>query len=62
MSCARFYRRVQQALEEYGFVARQSATLLMGRDAWERSSQPGRLANEVTGLAPFLIERWMPTQ
>ena len=31
-------RRVRQALEEYGFVARQSAMLLMGRDAWERSS------------------------
>src|SRR5882724_11138057 len=31
-------RRVRQALEEYGFVARQSATMLLGRDAWERSS------------------------
>jgi HEAT repeat protein len=31
-------RRAQQALEEYGFVARQSAMMLMGRDAWERSS------------------------
>lgn len=31
-------RRARQALEEYGFVARQSALLLMGRDAWERSS------------------------
>src|SRR5439155_1905723 len=31
-------QRVQQALEEYGFVARQSAMMLMGRDAWERSS------------------------
>jgi HEAT repeat protein len=30
--------RARQALEEYGFVARQSATMLMGRDAWERSS------------------------
>jgi HEAT repeat protein len=28
----------REALEEYGFVARQSATMLMGRDAWERSS------------------------
>jgi HEAT repeat protein len=35
-SDARRYAR--EALEEYGFVARQSATLLMGRDAWERSS------------------------
>jgi hypothetical protein len=31
-------RRAREALEEYGFVARQSATMLMGRDAWERSS------------------------
>src|SRR5262249_25270957 len=31
-------RRVREALEEYGFVARQSALMLMGRDAWERSS------------------------
>ena len=31
-------RRARHALEEYGFVARQSATMLMGRDAWERSS------------------------
>jgi len=30
--------RAQEALEEYGFVARQSAMMLMGRDAWERSS------------------------
>jgi HEAT repeat protein len=32
------HRRARQALEEYGFVARQSAMMLMGRDAWERSS------------------------
>ena len=31
-------RRARQALDEYGFVARQSALMLMGRDAWERSS------------------------
>src|SRR5258708_941382 len=31
-------RHAREALEEYGFVARQSATMLMGRDAWERSS------------------------
>jgi HEAT repeat protein len=31
-------RRARRALEEYGFVARQSAMMLMGRDAWERSS------------------------
>lgn len=31
-------QRARQALEEYGFVARQSAVVLQGRDAWERSS------------------------
>src|SRR5256886_13080604 len=31
-------RRARQALEESGFVARQSAMMLLGRDAWERSS------------------------
>jgi len=30
--------RARRALEDYGFVARQSALLLEGRDAWERSS------------------------
>jgi len=30
--------RARQALEEYGFVVRQSAVLLQGRDAWERCS------------------------
>jgi HEAT repeat protein len=30
--------RARRALEDYGFVARQSALVLQGRDAWERSS------------------------
>jgi len=49
--------RVQQALEEYGFVARQSATVLMGRDAWERSSAARALGQigSKSSLA-FLIE------
>ena len=50
-------RRVRQALEEYGFVARQSATMLMGRDAWDRSSAArtlGQIGSE-SSLA-FLIE------
>ena len=51
------YRRVQQALEEYGFVARQSATLLMGRDAWERSSAARTLGQMKSPASlPFLIE------
>jgi HEAT repeat protein len=51
------YRRVQLALEEYGFVARQSATLLMGRDAWERSSAARTLGQMKSPASlPFLIE------
>jgi HEAT repeat protein len=49
--------RARQALEEYGFVARQSAIMLMGRDAWERSSAArilGQIGSQ-TSLA-FLIE------
>lgn len=50
-------RRARQALEEYGFVARQSATMLMGRDAWERSSAARTLGQigAQSSLA-FLIE------
>ncbi|PYS45215.1 MAG: hypothetical protein DMF71_00790 [Acidobacteria bacterium] len=50
-------RRALQALEEYGFVARQSAALLLGRDAWERSSAARTLGQvgSQTSL-PFLIE------
>ena len=49
--------RVRRALEEYGFVARQSATLLLGRDAWERSSA-ARILGQICSQAslPFLIE------
>jgi len=49
--------RVRRALEEYGFVARQSATLLLGRDAWERSSA-ARMLGQICSQAslPFLIE------
>ena len=49
--------RVRRALEEYGFVARQSATLLLGRDAWERSSA-ARILGQICSKAslPFLIE------
>ncbi len=49
--------RIRRALEEYGFVARQSATLLLGRDAWERSSA-ARMLGQVCSRAslPFLIE------
>jgi len=50
-------RRARTALEEYGFVARQSATMLMGRDAWERSSAARTLGQiGVTSSLSFLIE------
>ena len=50
-------QRARQALEEYGFVARQSAMMLMGRDAWERSSAArtlGQIGSK--GSLTFLIE------
>ena len=49
--------RARLALEEYGFVARQSATMLMGRDAWERSSAARTLGQiGAKSSLPFLIE------
>jgi HEAT repeat protein len=50
-------RRARQALEEYGFVARQSALLLMGRDAWERCSA-ARVLGQIGSQSSltFLIE------
>jgi len=49
--------RVRRALEEYGFVAHQSATLLLGRDAWERSFA-ARILGQICSKTslPFLIE------
>ena len=50
-------RRARQALEEYGFVARQSASLLMSSDAYERT-MAARVLGQVgspTSL-PFLLE------
>jgi HEAT repeat protein len=50
-------RRARQALEEYGFVARQSATMLMGRDAWERSSAARTLGQiAAPSSLSFLVE------
>lgn len=50
-------RRAREALEEYGFVARQSATMLMGRDAWERSSAARTLGQiGAPSSLSFLIE------
>jgi HEAT repeat protein len=50
-------QRLLQTLEEYGFVARQNAILLMGHDAWERSSA-ARILGQIKSESslPFLIE------
>jgi HEAT repeat protein len=50
-------KRARQALEEYGFVARQSAVMLQGRDAWERSSA-ARVLGQIGSSAslPALVE------
>ena len=49
--------RAREALQEYGFLAQQSALLLMGRDARERSSA-ARMLGEVgsSSSLPFFIE------
>lgn len=50
-------RRARAALEEYGFVARHCATLLTGRDGWERASAARTLAQIGSQSSlPFLIE------
>jgi HEAT repeat protein len=50
-------RRARQALEEYGFVARQSATLLLAHDDYERAAA-ARTLGEIgsTSALPFLLE------
>ncbi|MGB7923124.1 MAG: HEAT repeat domain-containing protein, partial [Pyrinomonadaceae bacterium] len=50
-------RRARLALEEYGFVARQSATLLLARDDYERASAARTLGEIGSASAlPFLLE------
>ncbi len=50
-------RRAREALEEYGFVARQCATLLLAPDAFDRTSA-ARALGEIKSPAalPFLLE------
>lgn len=50
-------RRAREAMEEYGFVARQSAALLLAPDAYERASA-ARILGEVRSATslPFLLE------
>ncbi len=50
-------KRAREALEEYGFVARQCATLLMSADAFERTSAARSLGEIRSESAlPFLLE------
>ncbi len=50
-------RRAREALEEYGFVARQCATLLLAPDAFDRSSAARSLGEIKSAAAlPFLLE------
>jgi hypothetical protein len=56
-------RRAQEALEEYGFVARQCATLLLSHNAYDRASS-ARVLGEVASQAslPFLLEALYDTE
>lgn len=49
--------RARRALEDYGFVARQCALMLQGRDAWERSSA-ARVLGQIRSVMslPAMIE------
>ncbi|MEA2172703.1 MAG: hypothetical protein QOD00_295 [Blastocatellia bacterium] len=50
-------RRARRALEEYGFVARQSAALLLAHEAYERASAARTLGDIGSPLAlSFLLE------
>jgi HEAT repeat protein len=50
-------RRARAALEEYGFVARQSAALLLAADPYERTSAARMLGDVKSPAAlPFLLE------
>ena len=50
-------RRAREALEEYGFVARQCATLLLAPDPFERTSAARSLGEIKSEAAlPFLLE------
>ncbi len=50
-------RLASQALEEYGFVARECATLLMAPDAYDRTTAARTLGEiKSTAALPFLLE------
>lgn len=56
-------RRARQALEEYGFVARQCASLLLSHNAYDRASS-ARSLGEVNSQSslPFLLEALYDTE
>lgn len=56
-------RRARQALEEYGFVARQCASLLLSHDAYDRASS-ARVLGEIGAQSslPFLLEALYDTE
>ncbi len=56
-------RRARGALEEYGFVARQSAALLLAPDAYERATA-ARVLGQVRSASslPFLLEALYDTE
>lgn len=50
-------RRVREALEEYGFVARQNATVLLAADPYDRTSAARMLGDiQSQSALPFLLE------
>src|SRR5438046_2660329 len=50
-------RKAREALEEYGFVARHCASLLLAPDAFERTSAARSLGEIESPMAlPFLLE------
>ena len=56
-------RRARQALEEYGFVARQCASLLLSHNAYDRASS-ARVLGEIGAQSslPFLLEALYDTE
>jgi HEAT repeat protein len=56
-------RRARQALEEYGFVARQCASLLLSHNAYDRASA-ARALGEIASQSslPFLLEALYDTE
>jgi HEAT repeat protein len=56
-------RRARQALEEYGFVARQCASLLLSHNAYDRASAARSLAEIGSQSSlPFLLEALYDTE